>query len=200
MRRRPRDPLVQKAVRSALRKLHKDDPAWPFRVSEKVGTPKMPDLSFDPYRLLEEVHRRHFAEFPLPHLWFRVQPWLACINTAEGVINVHQIFNSPATPREVLDMLFTHEYIHLEIAPREINGRMTSHPPEFWVRERELSPNRDVAWRWIYENFWGLLAPNGEVEAIYVKNKEWLRSMRTRNAWANECNLPEGWEADMWWN
>lgn len=103
-------------------------------------------------------------------------------------ISLHSMFNHPDTPELVVRHILIHELLHLEVPPRalreeELDPRISKkrrqeaqetlgpivHPAEFWVRERELSPDRIVAMRWIFEAFRGRLLYQGRSEEIRVR-------------------------------
>jgi hypothetical protein len=92
-----------------------------------------------------------------------------------------------------------HELLHIEIPPRplregEVDPRISRkrgelpqeplgpihHPAEFWVRERELSPDRIVAMRWIFEAFGCRLIYRAKEEGIWVRKwrSEYGRGIR----------------------
>ena len=87
---------------------------------------------------------------------------------------VHQILNHPDTPWEVASFVCKHELLHLEIPPREINGKIMDHPPEFWDRENAICPEKEIAWAWIWENFWMCIHSDRKREGIKVL-KEWKK-------------------------
>jgi len=104
---------------------------------------------------------------------------LACIchDDVSATIYIHHILNSQDTPREVLDLVFKHELIHLEIPPAEIKGREVQHPPEFREREEAICTERELAWGWIYINLWQCLKVRPRLQRIDVapcwKNYWW---------------------------
>ena len=104
------------------------------------------------------------------------------------MISLHSLFNHPDTPELVVRHILIHELLHIEIPPRELReGELDprvsrkkrskpqeklgpiSHPAEFWVRERALSPMRLVALKWIFEAFGGRLKYREREEGIWVR-------------------------------
>ena len=75
-----------------------------------------------------------------------------CVGEAAATIYVHEVLNLTETPADVMSAICKHELLHLVIPGRAVNGRKISHPPEFWVREREIAPEREAAWEWVWTN------------------------------------------------
>lgn len=117
-------------------------------------------------------------------VWIRRQPTLACVfrMSQPVVIHLHSVLNHHQTPPEVLEYILTHELIHLAVPPRELDGRLRGHPPEFWELERKVAPERSVAWHWIYSMLWEVLRVDKESETIWVK-RTWKRLM-VRERWS----------------
>ena len=54
------------------------------------------------------------------------------------------------------------------IRPHEINGHRVAHPPEFFEREQQLSPEREEAKRWIFKTLGKRLRVRPRLERIDV--------------------------------
>ncbi len=87
-------------------------------------------------------------------------------------ITMHSILNSAQTPLEVIRGIFKHEVLHLEVRPREIDGKLVAHPPEFWERERELIPEMPQVWSWLMFNFMFAIKCDRENERTIIKCKQ----------------------------
>lgn len=116
-----------------------------FRKLARLRPPALPFVSFS----VSERLKRALATFvdhspPTPIVWFRDRPTLACIYVEEKppLIEVHEILNIRELPVWVFDHILLHELIHLIVRPRRVDGRMRSHPPEFWELEEKSSPLR----------------------------------------------------------
>lgn len=99
-------------------------------------------------------------------------PALASIqlNWEEGpLIQISTLLNEPDTPYEVMEHIIIHELLHIEVPPREIDGKHVSHPPEFWERERALSPQAGKAMEWIFLRFFSDLKIDRKNECLFVK-------------------------------
>lgn len=109
--------------------------------------------------LLEEVRAEHFRHLP-PEIPINVVTWqpLCCIVHMEPVLRteprifVHELLNHVDTPVEVMRFVLKHELLHCVVRPRQVDGEMESHPPEFWRAERELGPEGPGVWRWVEKN------------------------------------------------
>lgn len=119
------------------------------------GPAELPVLPFDVYAYFDRTR----ALFPDLGDWdvqftFRKQPTLAYIQSSRrrrcAHIYVHSVLNHPQTPIEVMDWVFHHELLHLRIPSREVDGKYTDHPPEFWEAEGEHVPLRDACWGWVF--------------------------------------------------
>jgi hypothetical protein len=132
---------------------------------------------------LETVRAEYFPEIQnAPAIYFVNRGSLACICTgsAEPTIYVHAILNHPNTPVEVITAICKHELLHLRIRPREINGRMRQHPPEFWDAEKSLTPELSQAWDWIWRR-----------RRHWLKNRPRLERIDVRRNWR------EIWDSDQ---
>ena len=149
-------------------------------------------VRFNTTEILRELQRTIFPKLSC-HVtchYGRI-PTLGCVNRVgvdRYVISVHSLFNHLDTPELVIRHILIHELLHIEIPPRplrdgEVDPRISRkrgevpqepldpihHPAEFWVRERELSPDRIVAMRWIFEAFGGRLIYRAKEEGIWVR-------------------------------
>ena len=70
--------------------------------------------------------------------------------------------------------MLKHELLHLIVKPRFIDGKEKSHPPEFWEREKLISPEKNDAWVWIWSNYLGCLKKRPRLEQIDVL-PTWLK-------------------------
>src|SRR5690606_31138057 len=92
--------------------------------------------------LLHEIKEEFFPHLPvMPQITFCKLNTLACIvpSKTPPVIYLSSLLSHPAVPLEALTHILKHELLHLEIQGREVDGKYRSHPPEFWVRENEVS-------------------------------------------------------------
>ncbi len=62
---------------------------------------------------------------------------------------------------------------------RELNGRASDHPPEFFEREAQLNPTRQEAWDWIWGQFGAVLRVDTQREGIMVR-RHWRAVWRTQ--------------------
>lgn len=115
-------------------------------------------------------------------VWVQSQPTLASIGLEhnEAVIRLHAVLNHRDTPQEVIAFVLCHELLHRVIPPREIQGRVVTHPPEFWTAERERAPNRSLAWGWMYVVLRECLKKDEKQECMFVK-ANWKRLMNRRH-------------------
>ncbi|MGB2753527.1 MAG: hypothetical protein WBD75_00860 [Phycisphaerae bacterium] len=132
--------------------------------------------------LLERVRQDLFPEerHSLKFYFVRRGP-LACICPGEtaATIYVHEVLNLSETPAEVMSAICKHELLHLVIPARAVNNRMTNHPPEFWVRERKIAPERYAAWEWVWMNVGDCLRPRPRLERIDVTSR-WKAERRLK--------------------
>jgi hypothetical protein len=147
----------------------------------KEMAPEFSFLSFNPLHLLNCMR----FDFPKTgskriYVYLQSQSTLASVqdNDQSAVIQVHSVLNHPHTPKEVMMFIFRHELLHLEILPRVIEGKSTSHPPEFWDAERALCPERTIAWIWLKLVLSACLKLDRKRECTYVKSN-WKRLMST---------------------
>lgn len=140
-----------------------------------AGYPEISFLSFDALALLASIQREMGLDAVGP-VTFSLQTMktLACIycqpERLGGAICFHSLFNRPDVPQPVIEHILRHELLHLKIPPREIDGKLISHPPEFWEEEKVLVPWKSASWAWIYSAFWEVVKVDRPHECIWVKN------------------------------
>ena len=140
--------------------------------------------------LLEEIRATRFPT--ISHrleLFFVDGPFVACIRqstVSDASIYIHNILNRPEVSDAVFEYVLTHELIHLMVRGREVEGKFTTHPPEFWEMERELVPNRDVAFSWLWRSFSPVLKRDKKREGIRVKRR-WKRAPELIHVWEWEA-------------
>lgn len=150
----------------------------------------LPFVSCDLRAVLDQVRR---DRVPAPQgkisILFVVQEPLACIQhdqtTAE--ILLHNLLNTSETPTAVFRHILTHEMLHLVIPGRSIDGKHTSHPPEFFEQEIALAPERDESNTWIRMNFGDFLKDHKTREGFIVK-RGWHAIMDTPRASWEQSN------------
>lgn len=98
------------------------------------------------------------------------------LSTGGANIYINQILNRSDTPEQVFRQIFTHELLHLRIGPREVDGKMKSHPPEFWEAENQLFPEVERAWEWIFFNLGEYLIQSQQDECVRVR-RNWRESL-----------------------
>lgn len=102
---------------------------------------------------------------------FRQMPTLASIHTENKDIMIHTILNNSETPQDVIAYIIKHELLHLIISPRMIDGKMTSHPPEFYEEQTKISPEGDEIFFWLFRKYFHYLKQDNKAECIYVLYK-----------------------------
>ena len=120
------------------------------RLSQQVTRqPELPLFGFPLPALLSEV-RRKFPSLASRRveIQLHVQPTLAtiCPDGDSAVIRLHAVLNHPQTPPQVIAFILRHELLHLLVRPRMVDGKRTSHPPEFRKAERNFA-DRHGSWR-----------------------------------------------------
>jgi len=137
----------------------------------------LPFVNFDFDALLCAIIRRHFPTTRVPVFasFLHVSParseGMASIWITDQCadIRIHEILNRADTPHEVIEYILIHELLHTEIRPREIDGRLVMHPPEFWEAEARLYPQRQLVWAWFYFALSLWLRHDEKREAMIVK-------------------------------
>ena len=178
-----------------VRKLAEERKLWQARVR--------PNLHLTPFvvcDILASVRMQHFPELRQRIDFFFVDRGpLACIWAgADGArIYAHQVLNRSDTPPEVIGLICKHELLHLQIPPLTVAGKEVQHPPEFWVRERAICPERRAAWTWVWTNLWDCLKHRPRLERIDVLPK-WRESWSRPRADLATCveRLPDGTRAE----
>src|ERR1017187_7990965 len=162
-----------------------------FQLQERAA--RTPHLAFtlpNVPALLEEIRATRFPTISdRLEIYFIDGPYVACIRqstVSDASIYIHNILTRPEFPPAVFQYILTHELIHLIVRGREVEGKFTTHPPEFWEMERELVPNRDMAFSWLWLSFSTVLKRDKEREGIRVK-RQWK--------WAPELIHVWEWEA-----
>lgn len=160
------------------------------RLRKACSQPCLPYTAFDLRDVMQEVRESTFPEIGLQVDCF-------CVNYGHLVricpdeeartatVYVHQILNHPDTPIEVAAMICNYELLHLEIPSREVDAKMTDHPPEFREKEKAICPERQIVWSWIWWDFGHYLHRMPRRECIKVLpqwRKEWSMP---------RCTLPE---------
>ncbi|QDS97697.1 hypothetical protein HG15A2_09610 [Adhaeretor mobilis] len=59
----------------------------------------------------------------------------------------------------------------MRVPGREIDGQLVSHPPEFYQAEREIAPERERSWDWIWRNLGPWLEERTKLEQIKFLRK-----------------------------
>ena len=146
--------------------------------------PVLPLVSFD---IAARVHAALTSlsehRLPKPIVWFRDRNTLASIYVSElpPLIEIHEILNISALPVWVFDHILLHEFTHLLVPPREVDGKLKFHPPEFWELERCVSPEGNQATEWLFSSFHAELVRDQEEECIRVK-RGWRKRTMDRDA------------------
>ena len=95
---------------------------------------------------------------------------------------MHHALNDPATPDYVFAYVLKHELLHTRIRPREVNGKWSAHPPEFWEDENHIAEaDNGRAWEWIYRNFWVALTRDTEHECVWVNKRRMKELLHNRH-------------------
>lgn len=123
--------------------------------------------------LCDEIRQELFPELTLtPSVRFLQKSTLANIirqGEENWTISLHAVLNCGDVPLCVFTYILKHELLHMEIRPQEISGRLVDHPPEFFQRERQITPERDEAKHWIWRNLGDRLRVRPRLECIKVK-------------------------------
>lgn len=121
---------------------------------------------------------------------------LACVchDERRAIVFIHAILNHHRTPDTVFQFIAVHELLHLVIPSRVVEGVVRQHPPEFWVHELSLVPNRDAAWEWLWTHCDAALKIDADREGILVTRNwraVWRRLNRPGEEWMPEnARLP----------
>jgi hypothetical protein len=139
---------------------------------------EQPSLSFLSFSIAESLSDIRFERFPdirhEVHIAFVDDGPLACIvhDESQATIYIHQLVNRHETPHEVINTIIKHELLHLCILPSFVGGKEVQHSDDFWAAEADMSPERHLAWLWVYTNF-----------AICVKRRPRLERVDVLPGW-----------------
>ena len=142
-------------------------------------TPLLIFTASDVVGMADALRREFFPTVSIsPEVIFTNGSFLGCISHTpfepESLICLHEILNSPDVPEQVFRHILTHELIHLVVAPREVDGKVTTHPPEFWRLESDLCPDRPWIWEWLWGQFSSCLMFDRKNECVKVK-RDWRK-------------------------
>ncbi len=120
--------------------------------------------------------------FPVPLLWEKLaKQAFSGVRRPAPRLRPHLLrclrARLPETPEELIEFVFRHELLHIEIPPREVDGHWTSHPPEFWDALRALAPEGALAWSWAITVLGRCLKRGKKRECTFVKSN-WKSFMR----------------------
>lgn len=163
-RRKPRAPRVVK-----------DDP-WSFPFFDQSV---IPEFDFD----LQELNKRCWLQATQGKT--KPSQVMICPSTSLAYVKagddfpcaqicIHPLLNAPWTPMYVIEAILIHENIHLAIRPREIQGELKHHPPEFWECERALNPFIRQMWFWLQARWPLCYHKDDQAERTWVL-KRWRR-------------------------
>lgn len=163
-RRKPRAPRVVK-----------DDPwNYPF-----IDQAVIPEFDFD----LQELNKRCWllatqGKTKPSQVMICPSTSLAYVKAGDDYpcaqICLHPLLNMPWTPIYVIEAILIHENIHLVIRPREVEGELKHHPPEFWECERTLNPFVREMWLWLTVRWPFCYQKDDKAERTWVL-KRWRR-------------------------
>ena len=125
--------------------------------------------------LLSDIRTEWFSTLERPVEWrFYRGPSLARIDVSNqvAIIQIHLLLNHFETPLEVFSLIFKHELLHLIHCPT-VEHPTKTHSEAFWLDEQRIAPERMIAWRWLFRNFYRCLQRDDEAEHIKVK-KNWM--------------------------
>ena len=148
----------------------------------KAGAAELPMFGFALSALLTQV-TRDFPELSSKRVevWMRNQPTLATVCSEEGkvVVALHAVLNHVDTPERVVGFILRHELLHMIIPSREVDGRNSAHPPEFWNVESGF-PDRRMVWSWLLLVLGCCLRRDKSKECMFVTRKWKARMNDTR--------------------
>ena len=119
--------------------------------------------------------------------------FLGCIYhrpSAGSLICLHEILNSPDVPERIFRHILTHELIHLIVASREVDGKFTTHPPEFWQLEHDLSPDGGWVMEWLWRQLRSCLIIDKKNECLKVK-RDWRKRITLQSRSVEEIIGPD---------
>lgn len=150
-----------------------------FLRKRPAGYPEISFLSFDVLALLATIQHEMELDSVGP-VTFTMQAMntLACIRLGQEKVGsdiyFHSLFNRPDVPQPVIEHVLRHEFLHLKIPAREIDGKLINHPPEFWEAEQSLVPWGRTSWGWMSLAFCDAIRLDRPNECIWVK-KTWRK-------------------------
>jgi len=150
-----------------------------LRREQDRGHPEFSWFDFDLRRLLNRTKNMFPSLISTPvEVCVQSQPTLVCIQTGDAPVSIHlhSVLNHPTTPERVIAFILCHELLHLIIPPREVSGKCSTHPPEFWDAEQDMLPDRSLAWGWLILVLGSCLKRDKEQECTFVK-KNWKKLM-----------------------
>jgi hypothetical protein len=157
--------MSQRAIKSIRR--HR-----PATIPVSSGISEIPIVPFDVDQILHDLLAGEFRDLTVRPIWqFAEEDTLAFIRPdyPNGPLIVfHSILNNLGTPYEVIKFILKHELLHLRIRPREIDGKLVSHPPEFFEVEKQIAPELLDYWQWMMINFYPALKRNEKKEQTKV--------------------------------
>lgn len=170
------------------------------RALENERKSELPWFSFNVYDALESCRKKvpGIPEHPVA-LFFSPSRTLANIDTRPDSCRIlmHSLLNRADVPREVIEYILLHELVHLVVPPREIEGKLKSHPQEFWELANGISGQGDIVWGWIWLATMGISKGDEEHECIFIK-PSWKRGTAGRyptldnvREWFSLGNKPE---------
>ena len=144
------------------------------KIDDKPAFYEFPTLSFSLREFADRIRRERFPTLPreIP-IYFGKMKTIAFVSFAnfeKPYVVINSVLNYPTVPKEIFDLIVTHEYLHLVVPGREIDGKMSLHPPEFFSRERELCSYTEQGWSWIYHTFGVDLVRDRAHEQTRIKN------------------------------
>jgi hypothetical protein len=147
-----------------------------------TGYPEISLLSFNVLALLASLqHEMRLNAVGPVTFSLQTMKTLACIylqpDRLGGDICLHSLFNRPDVPQPVIEHVLRHELLHLIIPPREIDGKLVIHTPEFHEEEEALVPWKLASWDWMHLAFSTVLRPDIPNECVWVK-KTWRQLLR----------------------
>jgi hypothetical protein len=146
-----------------------------YKEQQKLARARVqPHLWFTPFSVLhtlDHVRSEYFADLlATVHLYFVNRGPLACVVDEDSLVTiyVHQVLNHSDTPVEVASLICKHELLHIRIPPVVEGKKTIQHPPEFWKAEKAITPERTLAWLWIWNNLSSCLKKRPRLERIDV--------------------------------
>lgn len=150
-----------------------------LRREQDRGHPELSFFDFDLRRLLDRTKNTFPSLVSTPvEVWVQRQATLACIRTSGAPVSIHlhSVLNHPTTSERVVAFILCHELLHLIIPPREVSGKCSAHPPEFWDTEQDMLPDRSLTYGWLILVLGSCLKRDKEQECTFVKTN-WKKLM-----------------------